>query len=176
LCAVLLTEGGFNFFNKWFFEREAANKLYEIGSVPEDQYSKKGSTAGDSKLDNRLTMDLSREFCLPLVTISANADKCYDRINRIIMSLLLLALTGEQGPICSMLKPIQQMKFYQRTGCGDSSTYMGGRAEDNPLQGLCRGTGLLDNSKLTDDVGLPQRGACLYTDITNQQRLNQIHG
>jgi hypothetical protein len=61
--------------------------------------AKKNSTAEDSKLNNGLTMDFLRQFCLPLVTISAGADKCYDRMNHIIMSLLLLSLTGEQGPI-----------------------------------------------------------------------------
>jgi hypothetical protein len=44
-------------------------------------------------------MDLSRQLQLPLVAILVDADKCYDRINHIVMSLLLLALTGEQGPI-----------------------------------------------------------------------------
>ncbi len=38
--------------------------------------------------------DLSRQFRQPLVAVSANADKCYDRINHIIMSLLLLAIGG----------------------------------------------------------------------------------
>ncbi len=85
-------------------------------------------------------MDLSRPFCLPLVTISADADKCYDRINHTINSLLLLALTGEQGPIRSMLKPIQQMKFYQHMGCGNSSTYMGGRSMMIPCKVCAKAT------------------------------------
>jgi hypothetical protein len=59
LQAILLMEGDFNFFNKWFVGHEAVNKLYKIRYVPEDQYSKKCSTAEDSKLDNRLTIDLS---------------------------------------------------------------------------------------------------------------------
>ncbi len=59
LCAILLMEGDFNLSNKWFFGHEAVNRLYEIGYIPEDQYSKKSSTAEDSKLDNCLTMDLS---------------------------------------------------------------------------------------------------------------------
>jgi hypothetical protein len=62
-------EGGFNFYNKWVFEHVAVNKLYKIGYVPEDQYSKKGSTVEDSKFGNRLTMDLSRQFCQPLVAV-----------------------------------------------------------------------------------------------------------
>ncbi len=124
---------GTSFFSIKFFGHESVN--------PDGQYSKKNGTAEDSKLDNRLMMDLSQQFCLPLVAISADADKCYDRINHIIMSLLLLTLTREQGPIWSVLRPIQQMKFYQQTGRGDSSTYMGGRAESNSLQGLCQGNG-----------------------------------
>ncbi len=79
------------------------NKLYEIGYVPEDHYSKKGSTAEDSKFDNRLTMDLSRQFRQPLMAASVDTDKCYDRINHIIMSLLLLAIGGNQGSIKAML-------------------------------------------------------------------------
>jgi hypothetical protein len=59
LRAILLMEGDFNFFNKWLFGHVAVNKLYEIGYILEDQYSKKSCTADDSKLDNRLTMDLS---------------------------------------------------------------------------------------------------------------------
>ena len=99
LRAILLMEGDFNFFNKWLFGSVAVGKLYEIGYIPEDQYSKKSSTAEDSRLDNRLTMYLSRQFRQPMVAVSADADKCYDRINHIIMSLLLLAIGGEDGPI-----------------------------------------------------------------------------
>ncbi len=33
------------------------------------------------------------------------------------------------------------MRFYQQTAWGDSSTYMGGRTRENPLQGLCQGNG-----------------------------------
>jgi hypothetical protein len=57
------------------------------------------------------------------------------------MSLLLLAIGGDDGLINAMLTPIQQMCFYQRTGRGDSNTFMGGRSGENPLQGLCQGNG-----------------------------------
>jgi hypothetical protein len=109
-------EGNFNFFNKWLFGHVAVNKLYKLGYIPEDQYSKKSSTAEDSKLDNHLTMDLSCQLCQPLIAVSANADKCYNQINHIIMSLLLLAIGGEDGLISLMFRPIQQMRFFQRTG------------------------------------------------------------
>jgi hypothetical protein len=77
----------------------------------------------------------------PLATMSADANKCYNQINHIVMSLLLLAIVGSIGSIVAMLFPIQTMKFFQRTARGDSTTFMGGRGKDNPLQGLCQGNG-----------------------------------
>ncbi len=112
-----------------------------LGYVPGDQYSQKESTAEDAQMDNRLTMDISRQLRQPLATMAADADKCYDRINHIILLFFLLAMVGTMGPIIAMLHPIQAMKFYQRTARGDSTTFMGGQGKDNPLQGLCQGNG-----------------------------------
>ena len=94
LRAILLMEGDFNYMNKWIFGHDAINKLYELGYIPGDQYSQKESTAEDARMDNRLTMDISRQMKHPLATMSADADKCYDRINHIVMSLLLMAIVG----------------------------------------------------------------------------------
>jgi hypothetical protein len=66
-------------------------------------------------MGNRLTMDISLQLRHPLVTMAAGADKCYDRINHIIMLFLLLAMVGTMRPIVAMLHPIQAMKFHQRT-------------------------------------------------------------
>jgi hypothetical protein len=109
--------------------------------VLDDKYSQKESTAEDSKFDNQLTMNLLRQFRQVLVTISADADKCYNRINHITMSLLLHAIIGGTVAIDAMLIPIQTMKFYQCTSRGNSNTYMGGRTTSNPLQGLCQENG-----------------------------------
>ena len=46
-------------YNMPLFGHVAVNKLYKLGYILGDQYSKKSSTAENSKLDNRLTMDLS---------------------------------------------------------------------------------------------------------------------
>jgi hypothetical protein len=62
-------------------------------------------------MDNRLSMDISRQLRQPLATMAADADKCYDRINHIIMLFFLLAMVGTMGPIVAMLHPIQAMKF-----------------------------------------------------------------
>jgi hypothetical protein len=71
----------------------------------------------------------------PLATMSADMDKCYDRINNIVMSLLLLAIVGSIGSVVAMLFPIQTMKFFQRTARGNSTTFMRGCSKENPLQG-----------------------------------------
>jgi hypothetical protein len=92
-------------------------------------------------MDNKLTMDISRQIRHPLATMATNADKGYNRINHIIMLFLLLAMVGMMGPIVAMLHPIQAMKFYQYTARGDLTTFMVGRGKDNPLQGLCQGNG-----------------------------------
>ncbi len=115
--------------------------MYALGYVAGDQYIQKESMAEDAKTDNKLTMDILHQLRHPLATMSADADKCYDRINHIIMSLLLLAIVGSMGLVVAMLHPIQSMKFYQCTARGDSKTFMGGRGWDNPLQGLCQGNG-----------------------------------
>jgi hypothetical protein len=54
----------------------------------------------------------------PLATMAANADRCYDQINHIIMSLLLLAIVGSIGSIMAMLFPIQTMKNFPKDGKG----------------------------------------------------------
>jgi len=95
LRAILLMEADFNYMNKWIFGHEAINKMYALGYVAEDQYSQKRGR----KLDNKLTMDLSRQLRHPLATMLADADKCYDRINHIVMSLLLLVIIGTIGPV-----------------------------------------------------------------------------
>jgi hypothetical protein len=140
LQAILFMEANFNYMNKWVLGFEAINKIYALGYIAGDQYSQKESTTEDAKMDKKLTMDISCQLRHPLATMSANADKCYDRINHIIMSLLLLAIVGSMGLVVAILHPIQSMKFYQCTG-GDSKTFMGERGRDNPLQGLCQGNG-----------------------------------
>jgi hypothetical protein len=139
LWAILLMKGDFNFFGKWVFRYCAINNLYDMCYILDNQYSQWESIAEDSKLDNRLTMDLSGQLCLPLLAISTDAKKCYDQINHIMMALLLCAISGTTGAVQAMLTPIIQMSFYQRMVRGDSDTFIGGRQEGNPLQGLYQG-------------------------------------
>jgi hypothetical protein len=58
LQAILLMEANFNYMNKWIFGFEAINKMYALGYIAGDQYSQKESMVEDTKMDNKLTMDI----------------------------------------------------------------------------------------------------------------------
>ena len=58
------------------------------------------------------------------------------------MSFLLFAIIGWSGAIAALLAQIQRMKFFQQTGLGDSTTFMGGAGLVMLLQGLCQGNGM----------------------------------
>jgi hypothetical protein len=144
LHVILLMETNFNYMNRWVFRYQAINKMYALGCIPGDQYSQKESTAEDACMDKQLTMEISRQLRHPLATMLANADKCYDQINHIIMSLLLLAIISSMGPVVAMLHLIQMMMFFQRTARGDSTTFMGGAGEGTILcRAYARATALL---------------------------------
>jgi hypothetical protein len=63
----------------------------------------------------------------PMTVVLADAAYCYDQVNHIIMSLVWLVLTNGNIPaIVASLICLQTMKFFQRTGFGESKTFFGG--------------------------------------------------
>jgi hypothetical protein len=71
--------------------------------------------------------------------VSADAANCYDRVNHIILALLLWALGMPHGPLAAMLLTIASMKYYLRTGFGESKNYMGGDKAKQRMHGLNQG-------------------------------------
>ena len=141
LRAIQLYEADFNFYNQFIFGRVAMNKISENGLIPEELFSQKGSTAEDAKFDKTLTADLSRQSRQPMTIVSADAAYCYDRVNHVIMSLVWLTLLdGNISPIVVALTCLQTMKFFQRTGFGESKTYFGGRQLVKYIMGLGQGS------------------------------------
>ena len=68
--------------------------LTKNGFLPDEHFSKKGSTAEDAKFDKTLMADLSRQARKPMSNVSVDAAQCYDRVNHIIMSLVWYSLMG----------------------------------------------------------------------------------
>jgi hypothetical protein len=72
-----------------------------------------------------------------------DADNCYDRIAHPMASMIFQAFGVPTMAVEYMLSTIQQMRFYLRTGYGDSEDYAGGDQveEVDPIrtQGMCQG-------------------------------------
>jgi hypothetical protein len=102
-------------------------KLADSGYIPKELFSQKGSTAKDAKFDKTLMADLSRQARQPMAIILADAAYCYNRVNHVIMSLVWLVLTNGNIPsIVAAMICLQTMKFFQRTGFGESKTFFWG--------------------------------------------------
>lgn len=68
---------------------------------------------------------------------------CYDFVNHLILALLLQAIGIPIGPIISMLLMIRFMRYYLRTGFGESKKYMGGTLAPRRMHGLTKAASLL---------------------------------
>ncbi len=75
--------------------------------------------------------------------MSGNTDNCYDQIAHPMASMVFQAFSVPTPAIESMLTTIQNMKFFLRTGYGDSEGYAGGDHDDSKdtikTQGMCQG-------------------------------------
>ena len=117
LQANQLYKADFNCYNRFMFGKAVMENLNSIGYAPKELFSQKGSTNKDAKIDKFLMANLSRQACHPMTVVSADAAYCYDRVNHITMSLILLVLTNGHIPaIVASLICLQTMKFFQRTG------------------------------------------------------------
>jgi hypothetical protein len=137
LQAIQLYEANFNCYNQFIFGSQAMQALTTSGYVPEELFSQKGSTAEDAKLDTTLMADQSRQARHLMTIVSADAAYCYDQVNHVIMSLVWLVLTNGNIPaIVASLVCLQTMKFFQRTGFGESKTFFGGKGFFPYMMGL----------------------------------------
>ncbi len=138
LRAILLMEADFNFHNRIIFGRRMLERARAEGLIPEEHFSEKDSTAEDGKFANVLASDIARQRRQPFCSLSADASNCYDRIHHAIMSLVFASMGIPGGAIRAMLQPIQLMKFFLRTGWGESRTHIGGDPL-SILHGMCQG-------------------------------------
>jgi hypothetical protein len=140
LCAIQLYKAEFNCYNQLIFGKVAMESLNSIGYRPEELFLQKGSTSKDTKFDKTLMTDLSQQAHHPMTVVSADAAYCYDRVNHIIMSLVWLVLTNGNTPaIVSSLICLQTMKFFPRTGFGESKTFFRGTNYLPYMMGLGQG-------------------------------------
>jgi hypothetical protein len=111
----------------------------DIGLIPQEQLAEKERTAEDGVWIKVLKADYARLRREALGIISADAANCYDMVNHLILALLLRAIGIAWGPIICMLLTIRMMRYYLRTGFGESKQYMGGELSRRRMHGLNQG-------------------------------------
>jgi hypothetical protein len=84
--------------------------------------------------------NITRQARVPAAIASVDASNCYDRIAHAIASLVFQAFGVPATAIKMMLSTIENMKFFLRTGFGNSTSYAGGGIGVK-TQGLTQGNG-----------------------------------
>jgi hypothetical protein len=136
-------EADFNATNKVIYGVRMLANVRKYKLMPEEVYSERNRLADDETLSKVLFYDIVRQLQRPAGLASVDADNCYDRIALPMASMVFQSFGVPTPAIESMLTTIQNMKFFLRTGYGDSANYAGGESKDviGPVktQGMCQG-------------------------------------
>lgn len=138
--SILLMEADFNCANKILYGIRMLDNARKYHWIPDEIFSEKNRTADDGTLAKTIFYDLVRQSRRPAGLSSVDAENCYDRIAHAITSLVMQAFGVPCTAVGSMLKTIQDMKFFLRTAYGDSTSAAGSHIEVK-TQGLCQGNG-----------------------------------
>ena len=138
---IQIYEADFNDLDKYIFRQRVMQILLKAGEIPEEHYAQKESTAEDANMDKTLTFDLSRISKTPMTNVSVDAENCFDRISHVILMLIWYAITQDWMLVTMFLEVIGRMRLFQRTGFGDSQTFVGGPDIPRPFQGKGQGSG-----------------------------------
>lgn len=140
LRSILLMEADFNLANKTIFGSRMLHNVRKHKLMPDEIFSEKNRTADDGTLAKTLFYDLARQSRHPAGVASVDADNCFDRIAHAMASLCFQAFGVPGKATQTMLRTIQEMKFFLRTAYGDSKTFAGSTIHMK-TQGLCQGNG-----------------------------------
>ena len=138
LRAILLMEADMNMCNKLIFGRRMMDAARDHQLIPDEQFAEKQSDGQDGVFLKRLLADISRQLKIALAIISADAANCYDRVGHAFVSLVFQAFGVCLTAISAMLCTIQHMKFFLRTGFGESPGFMTALL-GTIIQGVCQG-------------------------------------
>ena len=132
LRSILQMEADFNAANKRVYSIKMLQKARQHRLMSEEVFSERNKMV--------LMYDIIRQTRRSAGIASVDADNCYDRIAHAIASLVFQAFGVPLSATESMLTTIQEMKFFLRTGFGDSTDFANSKLEIK-TQGLCQGNG-----------------------------------
>ena len=140
LRSILLMEADFNFCNKALIGKRMKEWLQTMGHMAEEIFSDKNRTVEEGCLTKVLFYNVLRQTRKNGAICSVDADNCYDRVAHAIVSLIFQAYGIPLTAAQTMLKAIQEIKFFLRTAFGDSKHFSGVTIEIK-TQELCQGNG-----------------------------------
>jgi hypothetical protein len=123
LYAILLMEGDLNAANKIVYGIRMLDNAWRHQLMPEEIFSKKNRMADNETLCKTLFYDITRQARVLAAIASVDASYCYNRIAHAMASMIFQAFGVPTTAIESMLGTIENMKFFLRTGFGDSKTF-----------------------------------------------------
>jgi hypothetical protein len=133
-------EADFNATNKIVYGDRMMENARKHNLMPKETFSEKNRMADNGTLCKTLFYDITRQARVPAAIPSIDASNCCDRIAHAIASLVFQAFGVPTTAIETMLGAIKNMKFYLRTGFGDSKSFAGGGISVK-TQGLTQGNG-----------------------------------
>ena len=141
LRGILLMEADYNFINKLLIGQRVMKTIERRKAVPEELAgSRKLHEAVEVALNRKLSSDVMRQLRRPGTITGVDASQCYDRIVHSIVILIARHVGLNLLPLLALFGVIQHMKYYVRTGFGESTSMYGG-TRDIPFQGTCQGNG-----------------------------------
>jgi hypothetical protein len=141
LRSILLMEADFNRANKTVFGIRMLLNARKHNMMPEEIFSERNKMADNGTLTKVLAYDIICQTKRPAGIALVDANNCYDRIAHAIASLVFQSFGVPPAAVESMLTTIQEMKFFLRTGFGDSTDYASSKVEIK-TQSLCQGNGV----------------------------------
>jgi hypothetical protein len=171
--SLFLMEADFNSINKIIYGQHMLQAVRWYKLMPEEIYSKKNCLANDGTLVKVLFYDIVCQTRLPAGIGAVDADNCYNRIAHPIASLVFQSL-GVKKELCELIfSTIQDMKFFLRTGFGDSKEFTSATGSIK-TQGMCQGNGVAPVGWTGDSITMlnaherKSHGIHLWSPITKQ--------
>jgi hypothetical protein len=121
LCSILLMKADFDATNKVTYGIRMLHNMHKYKLMPEEIYSEWNCLADDGTLSKVLFYDIVRQLQRPAGLVLADANNCYNCIAHPMTSMVFQSFGVPTSAVKSILTRIQNIKFYLRTGYGDSN-------------------------------------------------------
>jgi hypothetical protein len=130
LRAICLLEADFNWINKIIFAKRMIGMAMERRLIPGECFSKRGSNCISAVMTKFFVCDESRIHHHDAVLEGCDFSDCYDRIAHNVAGVSLRAWGVPQPAINILLGTMETMRFFLRTGFGESKESYGGTLEE----------------------------------------------